>query len=184
MNCPGCGVETIDGKRFCTACGMALPVACPACGAPAQAGAKFCGDCGAPISVGAPTGPVRAEHTAAAIGPEPALTTAERRPLSVMFCDLIGSTALSSRLDAEDLREVIRSYQTCVANTIRQFDGFIARYVGDGVLIYFGWPEARETDAERAVRAGRCGRRGQRDTREWRTTACSGWHRNGTCGHR
>jgi len=81
-------------------------------------------------------------------------TTAERRPLSVMFCDLISSTALSSRLDAEDLREVIRSYQTCVAATVQQFDGFIARYVGDGVLIYFGWPEARETDAERAVRAG------------------------------
>ena len=81
-------------------------------------------------------------------------TTAERRPLSVMFCDLIGSTALSSRLDAEDLREVIRTYQACVATTIHQFDGFIARYVGDGVLIYFGWPEARETDAERAVRAG------------------------------
>src|ERR1700733_10123022 len=81
-------------------------------------------------------------------------STAERRPLSVMFCDLIGSTALSSRLDAEDLREIIRTYQACVAATIRQFDGFIARYVGDGVLIYFGWPEARETDAERAVRAG------------------------------
>jgi class 3 adenylate cyclase/tetratricopeptide (TPR) repeat protein len=81
-------------------------------------------------------------------------TTAERRPLSVMFCDLIGSTALSSRLDPEDLREVIRAYQACVATTIQQFDGFIARYVGDGVLIYFGWPEARETDAERAVQAG------------------------------
>ena len=79
---------------------------------------------------------------------------AERRPLSVMFCDLVGSTALSSRLDPEDLREVIRTYQACVATTIQQFDGFIARYVGDGVLIYFGWPEARETDAERAVRAG------------------------------
>ena len=81
-------------------------------------------------------------------------TTAERRPLSVMLCDLIGSTALSSRLDAEDLREVIRTYQACVSTTIQQFDGFIARYVGDGVLIYFGWPEAQETDAERAVRAG------------------------------
>jgi class 3 adenylate cyclase/predicted ATPase len=79
--------------------------------------------------------------------------TAERRPLSVMFCDLVGSTALSSRLDPEDLRQVIRAYQACVATTIQQFDGFIARYVGDGVLIYFGWPEARETDAERAVRA-------------------------------
>ena len=63
---------------------------------------------------------------------------AERRPLSVMFCDLIGSTALSARLDPEDLREVIRSYQARVASTIQQFNGFIARYVGDGVLIYFG----------------------------------------------
>jgi predicted ATPase/class 3 adenylate cyclase len=79
---------------------------------------------------------------------------AERRPLSVMFCDLIGSTALSARLDPEDLREVIRAYQACVTSTIQPFEGFIARYVGDGVLIYFGWPEAHETDAERAVRAG------------------------------
>src|SRR3954471_15855439 len=85
---------------------------------------------------------------------EPTGNTAERRPLSVMFCDLIGSTALSARLDPEDLREVIRSYQACVATIIRQFNGFIARYVGDSVLIYFGWPEAHETDAERAVRAG------------------------------
>jgi class 3 adenylate cyclase/tetratricopeptide (TPR) repeat protein len=84
----------------------------------------------------------------------PSETIAERRPLSVMFCDLVGSTVLSSRLDAEDLREVIRTYQACVATTIQPFDGFIARYVGDGVLIYFGWPEAGETDAERAVRAG------------------------------
>ena len=154
MTCPGCGAETIGGRRFCTACGTALPAACPACGSSAPAGAKFCADCGAPIGAGARTGPVRSEHTSAAISPAPALTTAERRPLSVMFCDLIGSTALSSRLDPEDLREVIRTYQACVANTIQQFNGFIARYVGDGVLIYFGWPQARETDAERAVRAG------------------------------
>jgi class 3 adenylate cyclase/tetratricopeptide (TPR) repeat protein len=86
--------------------------------------------------------------------PDASETTAERRPLSVMFCDLIGSTALSARLDPEDLREVIRGYQACVASTIRPFNGFIARYVGDGVLIYFGWPQAHETDAERAVRAG------------------------------
>src|SRR3954464_3078988 len=85
---------------------------------------------------------------------QPTGNTAERRPLSVMFCDLIGSTALSARLDPEDLQEVIRSYQACVAATIQRFNGFIARYVGDGVLIYFGWPEAHETDAERAVRGG------------------------------
>ena len=86
--------------------------------------------------------------------PEVSESTAERRPLSVMFCDLIGSTALSARLDPEDLREVIRTYQACVAHAIRPFNGFIARYVGDGVLIYFGWPQAHETDAESAVRAG------------------------------
>ena len=80
-------------------------------------------------------------------------STAERRLLSVMFCDVIGSTAMSYRLDPEDLSAVIRGYQSCVATTIARFGGFVARYVGDGVLIYFGWPEAQEMDAEQAVRA-------------------------------
>jgi class 3 adenylate cyclase len=79
--------------------------------------------------------------------------TAERRHITVMFCDVVDFTRLSSRLDPEDLSGVIRRYQACVANTIQRFGGFIARYVGDGVLIYFGWPLAREDDAERAVRA-------------------------------
>lgn len=78
---------------------------------------------------------------------------AERRQLSVMFCDIAGSTALSTRLDPEDLSVVVRAYQSTVRSTISRFGGFIARYVGDGVLIYFGWPEAHETDAESAVRA-------------------------------
>jgi class 3 adenylate cyclase/predicted ATPase len=85
--------------------------------------------------------------------PEPTSTRAERRQLTVMFCDVVGSTALSARLDPEDLSELIRSYQACVATTIARFDGFIARYVGDGVLAYFGYPQAHEDDAERAVRA-------------------------------
>ncbi len=83
----------------------------------------------------------------------PSPSTAERRLLSVMFCDVIGSTAMSYRLDPEDLSAVIRGYQSRVATTIARFGGFIARYVGDGVLIYFGWPEAQEVDAEQAVRA-------------------------------
>ena len=78
---------------------------------------------------------------------------AERRQLTVMFCDIAGSTALSTRLDPEDLSAVVRAYQSAVRSTISRFGGFIARYVGDGVLIYFGWPEAHETDAESAVRA-------------------------------
>ena len=71
-----------------------------------------------------------------------------------MFCDLVGSTALSTRFDPEDLRELIGDYHRAVADTVARFDGFVAKYMGDGVLIYFGYPQAHEDDAERAVRAG------------------------------
>ncbi|MET3337789.1 MULTISPECIES: adenylate/guanylate cyclase domain-containing protein [Bradyrhizobium] len=80
--------------------------------------------------------------------------TAERRQVTVMFSDLVGSTSLSARMDPEDLREIISAYQTCIADTVRRFGGFVAKYMGDGVLIYFGYPQAHEDDAERAVRAG------------------------------
>ena len=81
--------------------------------------------------------------------------TAERRQVTVMFSDLlVGSTALSARMDPEDLREVISAYQKCVAETVRRFGGFVAKYMGDGVLIYFGYPQAHEDDADQAVRAG------------------------------
>ena len=98
---------------------------------------------------------------AAPAKPEPALEhepqthdTAERRQVTVMFSDLVGSTALSARMDPEDLREVISAYQKCVAETVQRFGGFVAKYMGDGVLVYFGYPQAHEDDAERAVRAG------------------------------
>jgi class 3 adenylate cyclase len=84
----------------------------------------------------------------------PAEDRAERRQVTVMFSDLVGSTALSARMDPEDLREVISAYQNCVAETVGRFGGFVAKYMGDGVLVYFGYPEAHEDDAERAVRAG------------------------------
>jgi class 3 adenylate cyclase len=81
-------------------------------------------------------------------------SSAERRHVTVMFCDLCGSTALSARMDPEDLREVIAAYQKCVAKTVRRLGGFVAKYMGDGVVVYFGYPQAHEHDAERAVRAG------------------------------
>jgi class 3 adenylate cyclase/tetratricopeptide (TPR) repeat protein len=89
----------------------------------------------------------------AAAEPKPQ-DTAERRQVTVMFSDLVGSTALSARMDPEDLREVISAYQKCVAETVGRFGGFVAKYMGDGVLVYFGYPQAHEDDAERAVRAG------------------------------
>jgi class 3 adenylate cyclase len=79
---------------------------------------------------------------------------AERRQVTVMFSDLVGSTALSARMDPEDLRELISAYQKCVAETVGRFGGFVAKYMGDGVLVYFGYPQAHEEDTERAVRAG------------------------------
>ena len=94
------------------------------------------------------------------VSPQPALIepkahdAAERRQVTVMFSDLVGSTALSARMDPEDLREVISAYQKCVAGTVQRFGGFVAKYMGDGVLVYFGYPQAHEDDAERAVRAG------------------------------
>jgi class 3 adenylate cyclase len=79
---------------------------------------------------------------------------AERRQLTVMFCDLVGSTPLSARYDPEDLREIVGAYHRCVTDTVARYAGFVAKYMGDGVLIYFGYPQAHEDDAERAVRAG------------------------------
>src|SRR5246500_5125629 len=79
---------------------------------------------------------------------------AERRQLTVMFCDLVGSTPLSTRFDPEDLREIVGAYHRCVADTVARFGGFVAKYMGDGVLVYFGYPQAHEDDAERAARAG------------------------------
>ena len=93
-------------------------------------------------------------HVSPEVTPPAARTDAERRQVTVMFCDLVGSTALSARMDPEDLREVIAAYQKCVGETVRRFDGFVAKYMGDGVLVYFGYPQAHEDDAERAVRAG------------------------------
>jgi class 3 adenylate cyclase len=105
----------------------------------------------AELPSGAKDTPKAAAATAASAASK---DTAERRQVTVMFSDLVGSTALSSRMDPEDLREVISAYQKCVAETVQRFGGFVAKYMGDGVLVYFGYPQAHEDDAERAVRAG------------------------------
>jgi class 3 adenylate cyclase len=138
--------ENVATRRFCAECGSPLPSPCPACGFENEPAAKFCGGCGKPIGATAAPTPEAS--------PAPRSDSAERRQLTVMFCDLVGSTALSSRLDPEDLREVIAAYHRAVADVVAGFDGFVSRYMGDGVLVYFGYPQAHEDDAERAVRAG------------------------------
>ena len=99
----------------------------------------------------APSAEIAPPSTAPSVPPE---DRAERRQVTVMFSDLVGSTALSARMDPEDLREVISAYRKCAADTMQRFGGFVAKFLGDGVLIYFGYPQAHEDDAERAVRAG------------------------------
>jgi class 3 adenylate cyclase/predicted ATPase len=113
------------------------------------------------ISDGMPTGGVadtvpETQHDQPAIAPEPAHSTpsAERRQLTVLFCDLVGSTQLSGQLDPEDLRAVVRAYQAAAAKVIQHYAGHIAQYLGDGLLVYFGYPTAHEDDARRAVHTG------------------------------
>jgi len=110
---------------------------CSRCGAENPTGKNFCGDCGAPLA-SAPASP----------------PSAERRQLTIMFCDLVGSTELSTRLDPEEVRHVNRSYREVCAAIISRFDGSIASYMGDGIMVYFGYPKAHEDCAERSVRAG------------------------------
>ena len=97
--------------------------------------------------------PVATESQTVATTPTPS-SDAERRHLTVMFVDLVGSTEMAGRIDAEDMRNVITSYQNTVAGVVSRYEGFVAKFMGDGVLCYFGWPRANEDDAERAVRAG------------------------------
>ena len=109
---------------------------------------------------------------------------AERRQVTVMFSDLVGSTALSARIDPEDLRDVISAYQKCVAETVDRFGGFVAKFMGDGVLIYFGYPQAHEDDAERAVRAGLELVAAVGDSEDPRAPADPRRHRDGIGGRR
>lgn len=150
MECPRCGGENPDNKNFCGDCGTSLLVRCRACGGPTVAGAISCSRCGAAL--------VQRDEAASLDEPSPtrmrAAIDAERRQLTVLICDLVGSTALSARLDPEDFRAVIAAYNHCIAQVITRFDGLIARYSGDGVLAYFGFPQAHEDDAEQAIFAG------------------------------
>jgi class 3 adenylate cyclase/predicted ATPase/ABC-type transport system involved in cytochrome c biogenesis ATPase subunit len=134
--CGSCGTSLVAGANYCTACGAPTALSCVKCKAPIEAGAVYCPHCGVAV-IAVPTMP-----------------NAERRQLTVMFCDLVGSTALAARLDPEEMHQVIRSYQEACSAIVPTYDGFLARFLGDGVLVYFGYPRAHEDDAERAVRAG------------------------------
>jgi predicted ATPase/class 3 adenylate cyclase len=148
MGCSKCGFENPAGGKFCSECGTGLPRGCPRCGVVSASGAKFCAECGTQLNAQVTT-PV----------PETAQVqqrdvVGERRHLTVLFSDLVGSTEISARLDPEEFRELVTDYHSAAAEAITAFGGHVAKYLGDGVMAYFGWPEAHDNDAERAARAG------------------------------
>src|SRR5919106_1858682 len=164
MECPRCQAENREGARFCRECGALFGVVCSSCGAKVQARSKFCDSCGTPLAAAPRPGPERArldraqaataEDPVEIIGTSKVPAEAERRQLTVLFCDLVGSTQLSGQLDPEDLRAVVCAYQEAAAAVIQQYAGHIAQYLGDGLLVYFGYPTAHEDDARRAVHTG------------------------------
>ncbi|MGH7390164.1 MAG: AAA family ATPase [Candidatus Rokuibacteriota bacterium] len=142
MECPSCGAPRTPEAVFCPQCGARLSVRCEACGAVNAPTHRFCAECGRTLVAPAPR------------AAEPRTDEGERRQLTVMFCDLVGSTTLAVRLDPEEWADVVRRYQEACARVVAENEGHVAQYLGDGLLVYFGFPQAHEDDARRAVRAG------------------------------
>lgn len=155
MTCPGCGFDPREDFAFCPKCGRKLPAACPACGFACASDFTFCPKCGAALSAPTATAPPL-PAAAQQPGPMQARTTdhdADRRPVTVLFADLTGFTALSERLDPEDVRAFQNDMFRMMAEEIQRFEGFVEKFVGDAVMAVFGAPVAHEDDPERALRA-------------------------------
>jgi class 3 adenylate cyclase/tetratricopeptide (TPR) repeat protein len=138
MTCSMCGAPSPAGMAFCGSCGNALSASCHSCGAANPRSFRFCGTCGAGLAA--------EEHGFPASG-----SSGEFRHLTVMFCDLADSTALAERLGPEVFREVVHEHHAVCTDVVRRFGGYVAQYLGDGLLVYFGYPQAHEDDAQRAV---------------------------------
>src|SRR5262245_10764724 len=172
MRCASCGFETPEGMKFCMGCGLPFQLRCVRCGGENVPLARFCGQCGSPLVAQSPEKSDQAKSKAksapksltrkrrskpirqVAKEPRPGVSEAERRQLTVMFCDLVGSTQLSAQLDPEDYRAVVQQYQQTCTTVMQRHEGYLAQYLGDGLLVYFGYPTAHEDDARRAVRTG------------------------------
>ena len=167
MQCTSCGFANQAGMKFCTECGTRLANLCPGCNFENPPPAKFCGECGqalSPQGVSSPrttdrAAPDRAVSRTGGTGLQPVPTerltvAADRRQVTVMFCDLVGSTPLSEQLDPEEWRDVLGAYHAACSQIIERFDGHIAKYLGDGLLVFFGYPTAHEDDAPRSLHAG------------------------------
>jgi class 3 adenylate cyclase/tetratricopeptide (TPR) repeat protein len=147
MRCSNCGSENPADRKFCGECGARFLLRCPQCGKENVPPYRFCGECGAAL-----------DHAdgkkVEAAAPPRTPASGERRHLTVLFCDLVGSTEIAAQLDPEEWRDVVGGYHRSAAEVITLFGGHVAKYLGDGVMAYFGWPVAHENDGERAACAG------------------------------
>jgi class 3 adenylate cyclase/tetratricopeptide (TPR) repeat protein len=156
MRCPKCETETTDGARFCSNCGAPFQVTCPVCGATAPAEATFCAQCG--VRLAAP--PTPATQTPSAIAPSstPPLPKQpagyERRLVTILFADIVSFSTLSEHIDPEELLEIMREAYPCLLEPVQHYNGTVVQVLGDGLIAYFGAPQAQEDDPERAIRAG------------------------------
>jgi class 3 adenylate cyclase len=146
MTCPACGQANRAGRKFCAACGGALALVCGACGAPHEAGEKFCGECGTALSAIPSRQPGRAD-------PRGAADADARKVVTIVFADLVGSTALHERLDAESARRLMERYYAVIRGAVDAHGGTVVKLLGDGVMAAFGLRQVAEDDAIRAVRA-------------------------------
>jgi class 3 adenylate cyclase/ribosomal protein L40E len=151
VRCSTCGFNNSEATPSCGKCGSTLLRLCEHCGFENPPRTKFCGGCGAAFGVRRGSISLSDNEAWSLRGADAGV---ERRQLTVMFSDLVGSTALSEKLDPEELREVVQAYQEMAAAAVHRFEGTVARSLGDGLLIYFGLPIAHEDDAYRAVRTG------------------------------
>lgn len=163
MHCVKCGTELLPGKQFCHACGARAPVTCSSCGASVDAAFKFCPDCGAaladaaaaprPSRPPAPASPTVPEELAAKIRATGSAIAGERKQVTVLFCDLAGSTAMAERLDPEEYHDLLDRYLELAFREIYRFEGIVNQIAGDGFMALFGAPIAHEDAPQRAVRA-------------------------------
>ncbi len=156
LACPSCGTDNRTGRRFCRSCGAELGVTCPACGTINEPGDRFCGSCGTSIEAGTAAVVAGAPATPGAAGtaarPTPTATT-ERRFVSVLFADLVGSTGLAEGRDPEAVRDVLSRYYDLARTIVERYGGSVEKFIGDAVAAVWGARVAHEDDAERAVRA-------------------------------
>ena len=155
MHCSKCGADNAISARFCNQCAAPLSRHCPKCNFENGIEARFCSQCATPL-VGQAS--LRVASHATIPAPQIELSdrglSAERRHLTVLFCDLVGSTEIAAQLDPEEWHDVVAGYHRAATEAITRFGGHVAKYLGDGVMAFFGYPEAHDNDAERAARAG------------------------------